>query len=513
MARRRFDIRDSTRVEDDFSLIERLADEIRTEEDIKVTAEDRSAVVQDLYEGPKKCQCCINWMSECPHDVDLAALEKEDEDEEEGSPLVVRRRVTPGPAGSVLSLHSIEIRHAATRKVLIDVFAPYDGIVHNIKYLAFLAPFHQFFWRWEHFEQAVNSEEDKTVKRILGALRWIVRRELAEAFAVSKELAGNGVITFKYLWTLFPPGELVYSDEEREDQCFVLRSIEPGDVDYTLTLSYVDWDGNRFGTATQNMHLRWFPGTRAINCLKAFPAKYHQRYEELKQNLTERGRKFVGLAGMHYKAYRDPTAADPSAEQRVMIDALQSRCKGFLNRIWAEDYDFPQATNTITQAPVDSPPARGHVPLGRRKHDPDDDGSEYEWQGRRTRRLDTPEFRPRTPPSPEFRPRSPRYSPGGAYSPTSPTMPTRTRVPPSKSHSSSDHEAQEALQREFQAAIEREKAKRQLSDLQLLVCVPRVIGYDLKAKRWSKYTRKATGETRVIDNLASEGLSSRKLTG
>ncbi|KAF6839164.1 hypothetical protein CMUS01_04359 [Colletotrichum musicola] len=484
-----------SRLEDDFSLIERLADEIRTEEDVTLTAEDRSAVVQDLYEGPKKCKCCINWLTECPHDVDLAALEKEDKDEEEASPLVVRRRVTPGPAGSVLSIHSIEVRHAATRKVLIDVFQPYDGIVQDIKYLAFLAPFHQFFWRWEKFEDAVAAEKDEAVRKILGTLRWIVRRELAEAFAVSKELSRNGVITSQYLWTLFPPGELVYTVEDGDEQFFVLRSIVPGSLnDYTLTGTYVDWDGNQFGTATRNITLRWFPGTRRIDCLKAFPAKYHKRFEELRERLTERGRKFVSLAGKHYKAYRDPDATDPEAEQRVMIDALQRRNE-FLNRVWAESYVFDQSTDSITQAPVDEPPARGHVPLTRRRRDRDDDQSEYEYKRRRAQRLESPEFRPRTPPTPVYEPTSPVYEPAipmrrhprprrSSRTPRrSMSPPTPGRLSPAGSDAGTDEERQRVEIEELRAA----RARKPLSDLQLSVCVPRVVGYDLKAKRWKSF--------------------------
>ncbi|KAJ0314578.1 hypothetical protein Brms1b_006733 [Colletotrichum noveboracense] len=327
------DIVESTRLEDDlsFSVIDRLTETIRAEEEVKISQEDRNAIVQDLYEGPKKCQCCINWMTECPHGVDLAALEKDESADDESNPIIVRRRVTPGKAGSLVTIHSIDIRHAATRKVLIDVFKPYDGIVHNLKYLAFLAPFHQFFWRWEAFEKAVADEEDEQVKKILTILRSIVKRELAGAFAVSKELISHGMITYDYLWTLFAPGEVIYSDCRFDgDRFFVLEghtnNTDPSKVE--LWLNYVNCSGDDFGVAVQSEYIPRFRGTRPINSLRLYPAKYHDEFDGVQKRLIERGRKFASLVGKHYKAYRPDRLDNPSAEIRVMVDTDYDRRSG-----------------------------------------------------------------------------------------------------------------------------------------------------------------------------------------
>ncbi|KAJ0371501.1 hypothetical protein COL26b_009590 [Colletotrichum chrysophilum] len=327
------DIVESTRLEDDlsFSVIDRLTETIRAEEEVKISQEDRNAIVQDLYEGPKKCQCCINWMTECPHGVDLAALEKDESDDDESNPIIVRRRVTPGKAGSLVTIHSIDIRHAATRKVLIDIFKPYDGIVHDLKYLAFLAPFHQFFWRWEAFEKAIADEEEEQVKKILTILRSIVKRELAGAFAVSKELISHGMITYDYLWTLFAPGEVVYSDCRFDgDRFFVLQghtnNTDPSKVE--LWLNYVNCSGDDFGVAVQSEYIPRFRGTRPINSLRLYPAKYHDEFHGVQKRLIERGRKFASLVGKHYKAYRPDRLDSPSAEIRVMIDTDYDRRSG-----------------------------------------------------------------------------------------------------------------------------------------------------------------------------------------
>ncbi|KAI8270856.1 hypothetical protein K4K58_006647 [Colletotrichum sp. SAR11_239] len=433
---------ESTRLEDDlsFSVIDRLTETIRAEEEVKISQEDRNAIVQDLYEGPKKCQCCINWMTECPHGVDLAALEKDESDDDESNPIIVRRRVTPGKAGSLVTIHSIDIRHAATRKVLIDVFKPYDGIVHDLKYLAFLAPFHQFFWRWEAFEKAIADEKDEQVKKILTILRSIVKRELAGAFAVSKELISHGMITYDYLWTLFAPGEVIYSDCRFDgDRFFVLQghtnNTDPSKVE--LWLNYVNCSGDDFGVAVQSEYIPRFRGTRPINSLRLYPAKYHDEFHGVQKRLIERGRKFASLVGKHYKAYRPDRFDSPGAEIRVMIDTDYDRRSGGVGAPFGDRDDasvFYQRTQLIIQGPVDTPPPKGHVPF-RRERSGDENDSYYDGE----QRIPPPRRRP------------------APYAP--PVYPT----PPA------------------------DPARKRLTDFRLSLCVPRVLGFNLKDKTWENF--------------------------
>ncbi|KAI8224684.1 hypothetical protein K4K54_005128 [Colletotrichum sp. SAR 10_86] len=439
------DIVESTRLEDDlsFSVIDRLTETIRAEEEVKISQEDRNAIVQDLYEGPKKCQCCINWMTECPHGVDLAALEKDESDDDESNPIIVRRRVTPGKAGSLVTIHSIDIRHAATRKVLIDVFKPYDGIVHDLKYLAFLAPFHQFFWRWEAFEKAIADEEDEQVKKILTILRSIVKRELAGAFAVSKELISHGMITYDYLWTLFAPGELVYLNCRFDgDRFFVLQghtnNTDPSKVE--LWLNYVNCNGDDFSVAVQSECIPRFRGTRPINSLRLYPAKYHDEFHGVQKRLIERGRKFASLVGKHYKAYRPDRFDNPGAEIRVMIDTDYDRRSGGVGAPFGDRDDasvFYQRTQLIIQGPVDTPPPKGHVPL-RRERSGDENDSYYDGE----QRIPPPRRRP------------------APYAP--PVYPTPPADPINR-------------------------ARKRLTDFRLSLCVPRVLGFNLKEKTWENF--------------------------
>ncbi|KXH50197.1 hypothetical protein CSIM01_07421 [Colletotrichum simmondsii] len=399
--------------DEDFSVIERLADAIRIEEDVKISHEDRKEIIQDLYEGPKKCQCCINWMDECPHGVDLTEVDKDDEDES-GSPLVIRRR---------------------------------------------------FFWRWDRFEKAVAEEKDESVKKILVILRGLVKRELAGAFAVNKELVSHGVITFNYLWILFAPGELIYSADDSHDRFYILRSCSSRDIAIDLSLSYIAWGfpAMQFGTVHEDIPIDNFLGTRSIDSLPAFPAKYLRDFSGMQAKLVERGRKYASLAGTHYKAYH-PEGQDPKSELRVMIDPSHRRVylSAFVDDGRKERLQplFSQYTDLINQSPADSPPPNGiHIPL-----------EEYidEWD-ERTRGGRRPM---RHPPPRRVSPYYPPVAPRRRSPVVIETVRRRRSISP-----------------EFRLRDEdiEENSRKHLTEFHLQLMDPEVDGFDLKEKTWRSF--------------------------
>ena len=118
--------------------------------------------MQTLYEGPRKCRCCINWVDYLPANDDVNA-----ESDNENLPLVVRHSVFCGEDTSRVLIHSVDIRDGATREALFPVFKGFDRINASIIYLVFYAPFKPFFYRWSRFKDAVNSCTNPRTKAIL----------------------------------------------------------------------------------------------------------------------------------------------------------------------------------------------------------------------------------------------------------------------------------------------------------------------------------------------------------
>ncbi|KAM0498434.1 hypothetical protein ACHAPB_006352 [Verticillium nonalfalfae] len=375
--------------DEDFSVIERLADAIRTEEDVRFSPDERALLVKELYEGPRKCQCCVNWIEECPEHVVVPVFDEPEKEIDVGPPLVIRRRVNHSENSTLVSLDSIEIRHAAARQVLLDVFSMYDGFVGVIRHLVFKAPFHVFFWHWDRFDEAVANEEDPETRKVLVALRAVVKRELAEAFAISKELASNGVISSMFLWALFAPGSIVYGREGIHDRFYVVDAVQVDPFQTGLNLRFVDWTGRRFGGASKHISMPNFFGTRRITSLAVYPATYLDDLPKVQASLLARGRKFAGLAGMHYKSYRSWSGAKAGSsdqqheESRIVLDTSEHARRPRTQPLWKRcQHGIPLHTFLISQEPIDKVP-RGTFDVDR--------VSDIEWNTKPFESLVLPE--------------------------------------------------------------------------------------------------------------------------
>ena len=73
---------------------------------------------------------------------------------------------------------------------------------------------------------------------------------------------------------------------------------------FQLDCHYVDYDGKTYGEASAFLEIEEFRGARRIDSLRAFPMAYHEEEENIREKLIARGRKFRSLKGMHYKYYK-----------------------------------------------------------------------------------------------------------------------------------------------------------------------------------------------------------------
>ncbi|KAK0652395.1 P-loop containing nucleoside triphosphate hydrolase protein [Cercophora newfieldiana] len=461
-----------------FSVIERLADAIRTENDVRISDEDRERLVQELYEGPRKCQCCINWTPEMPSDVEVETVEPE----ESPHPIIIRKRVMPTEVEGKtrVTIHSIEVCNPEVRKVLFDVFKGYDNLTPDVKYLVFKAPFHQFFWRWERFEKSIEDEQNEVVKAVLLQIRSIVKADLAEAFAVKKELVPHGIITFKHLWTIFPPGEIVYDSDDRTNARGCFYSVTSSNLAahdpyyYEIVATAVDYDGFRFGYRTQYLGVSSFRGTRKIADLTAIPEKFVRDLEVVRQKCIERGKRFQELVGKKYMAYLpDPRDAALSGadntkqlEHRIILDMVghPRRRNASLGWLVAVE-ELVQYTTLITQAPVDTVPPGGHRPLRT-----EEDIKKNRRRARATRHDDA-------------------YSDDDDYHPARPVSPRPyygTRTAPIRN--ARQRSIANILDNTAESDDDAKPHKhRVLTDLQYQMCDATIYGYDLRDKRWGTF--------------------------
>lgn len=163
------------------------------------------------------------------------------------------------------------------------------------------------------------GDEDKRKKAFtdLAALLQQVRTtpELAAYFQTTEAQRQSNSIQFDYLWTIFPPGELVYSTLfMKMDQIFLVKEcgseiLHESDSGkerdskrvWSLVCWSYDWNGKTFNRVPITFKFEEFQGSRVINTLHCYPLKYYNSGNEefgvkqLKENLIRRGKKFRDL--------------------------------------------------------------------------------------------------------------------------------------------------------------------------------------------------------------------------
>ncbi|KAI1454689.1 P-loop containing nucleoside triphosphate hydrolase protein [Annulohypoxylon moriforme] len=280
-----------------------------------------------LYEGPPKCTCCINWVEQYPEDTKESAEETLDT---KHHAIVCRIRKAHGDSKKPLQLHSIIVQSPLLKSVLGGVFSGYPGVTTTLEELKFQAPFWEFFYRWQALEEVLGRlESDKLEHTSL--LVDTLTDQLGDVHRVAKDQAKNNVITYDFLWSLFPPGSLVYTRLHDQDCLLEVQRTKyyEGSVEtYYLHCMQTNWDGERFGWESKTIEIPKFSGTQSIQDLNIYPVAHHKTPEEIKSRLLERGNKFVSLGGRYHKAYCGIIHASnqgPSGKfhinERVVVDA------------------------------------------------------------------------------------------------------------------------------------------------------------------------------------------------
>lgn len=207
-------------------------------------------------------------------------------------------------------IDSIIVQSPLLKKALGIALEKYPGVTTNLDRLVFKAPFAPFVHRWQRFADLLTTTEDETTKKHLQLLYDVLGAELKDAIHARNDLVLNGVITFDHLWTIFEPGELVFSTDEGKERVYELQSTvrctdQKRGMDYLrIQARAIDWDGEKFGTSWEYLSDYEFEGTRPIVSLTAFPFEFHPLKDKLAEALTIRGKLFEKLAGYHYQAYK-----------------------------------------------------------------------------------------------------------------------------------------------------------------------------------------------------------------
>ncbi|KAI8941869.1 hypothetical protein NX059_003066 [Plenodomus lindquistii] len=128
-----------------------------------------------------------------------------------------------------------------------------------------------------------------------------------------KPMLKAGTITYDLVWALFKPNTIAFTPtytNKDDPRCFKVdftyeyESWMTGQKSWVIDGRYLEYDGKTFGLGDHQVTVSAFKGHRKITSLSAYPLKYHKDPAAIKEQLIARGKKFVALQGMNYRAQK-----------------------------------------------------------------------------------------------------------------------------------------------------------------------------------------------------------------
>ncbi|KAH7033534.1 uncharacterized protein B0I36DRAFT_321640 [Microdochium trichocladiopsis] len=168
---------------------------------------------------------------------------------------------------------------------------------------------HQWDSLWEEANRDGSTDDDKQAREDLKSLLEIISggksgdSMLDKYFQNRKTYNENEekTVQFEDLWTVFPPGTLVYGRPfQNQDQIFVVKDSydswpikRNGEyLHFSLQAWSYDWKDDSFARKCFNLKIQPFEGYRPLTSLEYFPFDLHPAKDKIREELIARGKKF-----------------------------------------------------------------------------------------------------------------------------------------------------------------------------------------------------------------------------
>lgn len=148
------------------------------------------------------------------------------------------------------------------------------------------------------------------------------------------QLLDDDKITYDLLWALFRANDHVITTCPGSGKPRCLRydlgeekKTDQGLEYFELQCRYFDFDGKVFGEVTEMLSIPKFRGSRPITALEHFPLRFHPALDDIRDQLTACGRKFVEMMGRQHRYYDGQAFFQSSSgpiripvKSRIMVD-------------------------------------------------------------------------------------------------------------------------------------------------------------------------------------------------
>jgi hypothetical protein len=207
------------------------------------------------------------------------------------------------------------------------------------------SPYEALVYSWDALKKAAKAEpaneDNKRARRDLELLLGVISGgssgdiRLDNYFKARDVYRSNGMIAFQDLWTIFPPGTLVYGKPfQKQDQLFIVQGHTGctwPEEDSTqqfypwgMRCWMYDWTGDRFKRTSMKISIEVFEGHMPVTALPYFPFHLHPDKVDVTAKLLKRGRAFRALCrakeGGRMFDYHGPAIFDKKGFSGIQTD-------------------------------------------------------------------------------------------------------------------------------------------------------------------------------------------------
>jgi len=171
------------------------------------------------------------------------------------------------------------------------------------------SPYEAIVFNWDKLHEATRetpqNEPEKQARKDLQLLLDTLAKGSGDAkldkyFKTRDSYKNQKVVSFETLWTIFPPGTLVYGRPfQGHDQVFIVQDNTgtwPAPSRQTMRWSILcwtyDWDGKMFKRLSLKLTFESFEGQKPVTTLPYFPLDHHEQASKIQHKLIDRGRIF-----------------------------------------------------------------------------------------------------------------------------------------------------------------------------------------------------------------------------
>ncbi|SMR61103.1 unnamed protein product [Zymoseptoria tritici ST99CH_1E4] len=224
---------------------------------------------------------------------------------------------------------SLQINSQHLKDILKETISDFPGVSFQTKDITIDAPYRVLYHYKDELEKVAESLEDEEASEHLDLLLNFIDEQFKNTIEEAQNLKDQGLMSYEHLWSIFRPGSIIYAPVYGQPRAFTLTnyaySCDPPGLQ--LSLKFVDFDGEDFGTRSTIKLVPAFSGAQPISGFAAFPIEYHSDSHALHAKLVDRGRRMEQHAGMHFRSYtgialeQTPCGMDRySIDGRIVVD-------------------------------------------------------------------------------------------------------------------------------------------------------------------------------------------------